>query len=502
MKNAPVFLETINLTKRFGETTAVDKVSLKINKGEIRGLIGENGSGKSTISSMISAIHTVTAGDMLVEGKPYRPKSPTDARHHGISMIVQESGTIETLSVAENIFLGDEQRFSRKRMIDRTAMNKEAAAALAAIGVTEVDVTRPIGIYNFEMRKLIEVARAYYYDPVLFIVDETTTALSHSGREKIYELMAALKEHGKAVLFISHDIPELMETCDVLTILRDGKLVESIGKADFSENKIKQSMVGREIKGDYYRSDYDSAHGDKVMLAAKTVSAEDVRAVDLILHEGEILGLGGLSGCGMHQLGRMLFGLEKPQEGQIRAFDSHTGQLTELTGVRRALECDIGYISKDRDSEALILPASIKDNLTISALRKLGKFILPQAEKNFAAKQVTDLSVRCASINQPVRELSGGNKQKISFGKWIGNGSRILIMDCPTRGVDVGVKTTMYQLIYRLKKEGYAILIISEELPELIGMCDAVIIMKDGRTAARFERSPQLRDTQLIEYMI
>ncbi|MDR2889506.1 MAG: ATP-binding cassette domain-containing protein, partial [Lachnospiraceae bacterium] len=334
-----VFLETVNLSKRFGETLAVDKVSLKINRGEIRGLIGENGSGKSTISSMISAIHTVTAGEMMVEGQPYRPKSPGDAKRNGISMIVQESGTIEALSVAENIFLGDEQRFSRRGMIDRVSMNREADRALMAIGVTDVDVTAMMGTYNFEMRKLIEVARAYYYEPKLFIVDETTTALSHSGREIIYELMEKLKGDGQAVLFISHDIPELMKTCDVLTILRDGKLVESIEAADFSEHRIKQAMVGREIKGDYYRSDYDPAHGERVMLEARGIFGEEVSAVDLTLHEGEILGLGGLSGCGMHRLGRMLFGLDHPSQGEVRAYDKHTGQLEPVTKVDRALKC-------------------------------------------------------------------------------------------------------------------------------------------------------------------
>jgi ribose transport system ATP-binding protein len=497
-----VFLETKGLTKCFGEVLAVDHVSLTIKTGEIRGLIGENGSGKSTISAMISAIHTVTAGEMLIEGKRYRPKNPGDARAGGIAMIVQETGTIDDLAVAENIFLGDEKRFLKKGVINRTALMAEAKRALAKIGVTDIDPARPAAAYSLETRKLVEVARAVYYDPTLFIVDETTTALSHTGRETIYKLMRDLKAKGKAVLFISHDLPELIALCDALTVLRDGRQVDTIEKPDFDEDQIKKAMVGREIKGDYYRSDYDASHGERVVLEARALTGSEIKSVDLTLHEGEIIGIGGLSGCGMHQLGRLLFGIDKAKSGGVTALDAKTGELTAVKDIESALQHSIGYVSKDRDKDALILPASIKDNLAVSALHKMKKIISPRAVKKFAGEQIDSLSIKCSSPNQSVGELSGGNKQKVSFGKWIGNGSKILILDSPTRGVDVGVKTTMYQLIYRLKKAGYAILIISEELPELIGMADSVIVMKDGVIAKRFVRSSALRDTDMIAYMI
>lgn len=500
-KEKEVFFETKKLTKKFGEITAVNQVDMQICTGEIRGLIGENGSGKSTISSMISAIHTVTDGDMVMYGKPYKPRDPGDARAHGIAMIVQEAGTIDALTIAENIFVGDEKRFARYGVINREKMNREAQLALENIGVTDVDVTKPAAAYSFETRKLVEVAKALYYEPVLFIVDETTTALSQSGRKIIYRIIHELRDKGKAVLFISHDLEELMENCDVLTVLRDGKLADTIEKQDFDEGRIKHSMVGREIKGDYYRSDFDGSHGKKIMLEAKNISNADLHDVSLMLHEGEILGLAGLSGCGMHQLGRVLFGLDKVEQGSITAAGKD-GSRVCVSSVQDALECRIGYISKDRDKEALVLPASIKENLVLPNLSRMGAFITPRREREYAGKQIDSLAIKCSSMNQAVGELSGGNKQKVSFGKWIGNDSKTIIMDSPTRGVDIGVKTTMYQLIAKMKKEGYSILIISEEMPELIGMCDRIMVMKDGRITNSFQRSETLSEQQIIEYMI
>ncbi len=495
-----VFFETKNLTKKFGEITAVNNVNMTLRRGEIRGLIGENGSGKSTISSMISAIHTVTGGQMFLEGKEYKPKDPGEAKRNGITMIVQEAGTIDGLTIAENIFLGDEKRFASRGVISKERMNQEALRAMQNIGVTDVDVTKPAFAYSFEVRKLVEVAKALYYDPMLFIVDETTTALSQSGRDAIYKIIHDLKQKGKSVLFISHDLQELMDNCDALTVLRDGVLVDTIEKNEFDEERIKHSMVGRELKGDYYRSDMSPTRSDKVALRVEGATNADISDISFTLHEQEIIGIAGLSGCGMHQLGRAVFGLDKLRSGNITVTEDDA--VGNITSVSDALKYRIGYISKDRDKEALVLQGTIKDNLTLPALAKWGKFILPKKEKDYAKQQIQDLLIKCSSMNQTVGELSGGNKQKVSFGKWLGNDSRIIVMDSPTRGVDIGVKNTMYQLITQMKKDGYAIIIISEELPELIGMCDSILVMKDGRITKCFERSAELTETQIIDYMI
>lgn len=500
-QNNKILFETRGLTKKFGDVVAVDHVDMTIRAGEIRGLIGENGSGKSTISSVISAIHRATEGEMLLNGVVYKPLSATDARAKGITMIVQEAGTAEGLTIAENMFLGEERRFCKHGIVDRKAMNREAQKALEDIGVNDIDVTKAAGAYSFETRKLVEVAKALYHDPLLFIVDETTTALSQYGRSIVYQIIHDLKRKGKAVLFISHDLEELIKNCDVLTVLRDGKLVETIEKADFDESRIKHAMVGREIQGNYYRNDYDGSHGKTVTLEGKNLCNRDLDNVNIVLHEGEVLGIAGLSACGMHQVGRALYGLDKLQSGSIECKNSN-GETVYIHSVKDALACGIGYISKDRDKEALVLPASIKENLVLANLNRMGPFITPKLEKEHARQQIESLEIKCSSMNQPVGELSGGNKQKVSFGKWIGNDSKIIIMDSPTRGVDIGVKATMYQLIAQMKRKGYSILIISEELPELIGMCDAIMVMKNGKVQKIFQRSEELSEQQVIEYMI
>ena len=546
-----IFIETRDLTKHFGEVVAVDAVNIKIELGKVLGLIGENGSGKSTISSMISGIHTITSGEIFLKGQPYKPTDPADARKHGIGMIVQEAGTVDYISVAENIFLGEESKFAKFGIVNRAKLEDEARKALALVGL-EIDVTLPAAAYNFETRKMIEIAKTLYYNPELLIVDETTTALSQDGRNKIHEIMSQFAQEGKAVLFISHDLPELMETCDELIVLRDGQYIAKIDKSEFDEDKIKQTMVGRKIEGNYYRSDYDSSCSDEVALSAENVTTATLKNINLTVHKGEIVGIGGLSGSGMHEIGKLFFGMEKVVSGTVTAYAPkkpnfkerraiHLHRLKDtlvLTGHRvrklfgkgsekpnvdlagktieketvayniknigSAFDAGIGYISKDRDRETLITAATIKENLCLSAPELLNVFgVIPTVrEAEFTQEQVDGLKIKCSSPNQEVRELSGGNKQKVSFGKWIGNRSKILVFDSPTRGVDVGVKTTMYQLLYELKKQNYAILIISEEMPELIGMSDRLIIMKDGEITKEFVRSENLRDTEIINYMI
>jgi len=293
-----------------------------------------------------------------------------------------------------------------------------------------------------------------------------------------------------------------METCDTLTVLRDGKLIATLDKEDFDEDKIKQFMVGREVKGDYYRSDYDGTISDEVVLKVDDLTTGEGMLMNfsMELHKGEILGIGGLSHCGMHELGKAIFGETPVVRGEV--IDVATGQ--KITSARGARNLGYGYVSKDRDKEALVLAQSIEENILVAGYDKInqGPFLLPKAKKRHVDKQVNDLSIKCASPKQDVQYLSGGNKQKVVFGKWVGRGCDILILDCPTRGVDIGVKAAMYQLISNMKKNGTSIVMISEELTELIGMCDRLLILKDGEQAGEFFRSKELSESQIINVMI
>lgn len=495
-----VLIKTNQIVKHFGLTHALNGISIEVRRGEVVGLIGENGSGKSTLSSIISGIYPPTSGSLELKGKPYKPADAVDAQKNGISMITQEMGTLSGIRVADNIFLGKEEFFARRGIVNRKKMYEAAREALGKIGISDIDPEAPIAKYSLEDRKLIEVVRGIYTDPEILIVDETTTALSQKGREIIYRLIEKFRGEDKAVIFISHDLDEIMQVCNKLIVLRDGDFIAQLSREEFEENRIKELMVGRKLTGDYYRSDYDGSFGKDVVLKADRIYAGHIlQDISLELHKGEILGIGGLTDCGMHDLGKVLFGMEKPLYGSVTLGDGK-----EITNAKQAISNRIGYVSKNRDQEALILSASILDNTVLPSLDKIMRtgLILRKDEKNFTNKQVEDLNIKCREIEQDVRDLSGGNKQKVVFGKWLGNESEIFILDCPTRGIDIGVKAFMYQLMYRLKKEGKSIIMISEELPELIGMSDRIMIMKDGKIRKTFNRSEELNESVLIKEMV
>lgn len=493
-----VILKVESINKSFGATKALKEVSLEVKKGEIRGLIGENGSGKSTISSIIAGMQKPDNGIMEYLGEEYSPKTMLDAQEKGISMVLQEMNTIPHMSVAENIFAGQEELFSKFGFVNKKAMIHEADLALRNVGIEHIKASESIDNYGMEDKKLIEIVRAIKEHTNVLIIDETTTALSQTGRSLLYGIMKKLQKEGKAILFISHDLDELLNICNVLTVLRDGVIIGTLNKEEFEPKKIREMMVGREIGDRLYREDYDGSYEDEIVLKLCNITDGNLKDFSLELHKGEILGIGGLSGSGMHEVGRVAFGLNKLFNGEVIVNNK------KIKSPLMAIENNVGYISKNRDKEALILEASIRENIVLPSLNTLSKntFINPKKEKELSKSQIEFLRIKCNDDKQLVSTLSGGNKQKVSFGKWIGKGSSILIMDCPTRGVDIGVKQAMYELMVRLKNEGKSILMITEELSELIGMSDRVLIMKDNKINAEFERSEKLSEKDIIEYMI
>lgn len=500
MSEQEKMIEIRNMDKHFGATIALNNVSFSLERGNVYGLIGENGSGKSTVSSIIAGMQEATRGEMFFNGKPWKPESMLDAQKNGIGMIVQEAGNIENITVAENIFLGHEKNFSSGVFVDKKKMVAAAQKLLDDLGIDGFTADQKTRDLDMQKRKIIEIAKCMYWKPELLIVDETSTALSFEGRTFLYRMMKWQREQNKCVLFISHDLDEMMEHCDKLTVLRDGVIIGTLDRSEYEPSTIRRMMVGREVKGDYYRNDQDGYDQEVVLRADNITTMNDLLCFSLELHKGEILGLGGLSHCGMHTVGRAMFGIEKVLDGQVTTADG-----TKITDADTAIANRIAYVSKNRDSESLGLSATIFENISSTGY-KINQWLLNLISKNKENKYVDDqvkgLSIKCAGKHYNVNTLSGGNKQKVVFGKWVASDAQILILDCPTRGIDIGVKAAMYKLFYEMKKAGKSILLISEELQELIGMCDRILILKDGEIRCEKNRSENITEHSLIDYMI
>ncbi len=494
-----VFLHVQDMYKYFGATHAVDGVTIDVYKGEVCGLVGENGSGKSTLLSLLAGIQRCNSGEMTMEGAAYRPQNLAEANRLGVNMIVQEANTIPGLTVAENMFLGVEEGFVRHGFRNLRKMNQMARQQLDEIGLHDIEPDRDVDGYSMEQRKLIELVKASANRPKLLMIDETSTALSQRGRDELYKLIERTRDSGNSVLLISHDLQEVLRFCDRVIVMRDGKIVATVRAGDVDESSLKNLMVGRELSGRYYREDYDTPVSEEVVLSVRNLRCRDkIEDVSFDLHKGEILGFGGLSESGMHELGKALFGIEYDVSGEITVGGE------KLQGIEAAVRHDIGYVSKNRDTESLFNTADIADNISATCMNLIGKrgFVNQRAVSAFAEDAAKLLSIKMDGVHQVVGTLSGGNKQKVALTKWIVRGTEIFIMDSPTRGIDVGVKSVIYDLMDSLRKQGKSLIVISEELLELIGMCDRILIMIDGRISREFKRDRGLTEETLVQYMV
>ncbi len=496
-----LLLHAEQIDKSFGPTHAVKHVSLDFYEGEIHALIGENGSGKSTFTNMLTGILPIGSGTFTLAGEQVAPKNQVDANHHGIAVVVQEMGTLSGLTVAENMFLGDEDQFIKNGLKNTAAMNRKAQELLDKYGLGYIKATSVIDNYDFEARKLVEIVRSTYFDPKILVVDETTTALSQKGRDKLFEVMRHVRELGHCVIFISHDMAEILEMSDRISILRDGDYITSVESSEVDEDQLKTLMVGREMDDHYYRDDYPDYAVEKpgeIAISMRGVSVPgEIDNVSLDLHKGEILGIGGLSECGMHEVGKALFGASYDRTGEVVLADG-----TQVNDVNTAINHSIAYTSKDRDNESLLINDTIEDNITLPSMRDMGFFLSDKYLRAFAEEYATLMSTKMVGVSQNVSALSGGNKQKVVLARWLGKKSEILILDSPTRGIDIKVKANIYALLEGMRKSGKAILIISEEIMELIGMCDRIYVMKDGKLNGELQRSPELTEQDLISRMV
>ena len=493
-------LRAESISKSFGVTKACQQISFSLSKGEVHGLIGENGSGKSTFASMMCGVYKQDSGSFYLEGKEYEVNTQVEANEKGISIIVQELGTLNGLTVAQNIFLGKEYEFTKYGILSQKKLNDTVNQILKRYGFDFIKANTIIDNYDYETRKLVEIVKATHFDPKIVVVDETTTALSQDGREILYKHINSIKEKGNTVVFISHDLEEVLEKTDRISVFRDGVYVDTVVSSESSEDDLKLLMVGREIDKKYYRTDYGEPVRGEVVLKARDLSVKDkIFNIDLDVHKGEILGIGGLSDCGMHELAKALFCAAYDVTGEIQISGGR-----RINSIPEAIKNNIAYTSKDRDNESVILSSSIKDNICLLSLDQLknGIVVSKKKEQEFAQKYSEQMSVKMQNINQFVSGLSGGNKQKVVLARWLGKDSDILILDSPTRGIDIKVKADIYSLMDDLRKSGKTIVMISEEILELIGMCDRILVLKNGKINKEFLRNKTLAEHDLIHAMI
>ncbi len=489
-----------HIDKRFGMTHAVNDVSINIAAGEVRALIGENGSGKSTFCQMLCGIYTIGGGTFTLDGQQLHIRNQVEANDAGIAIIVQEMGTLSGLTVAENIFLGHEAPFMHMGIKDTRSMNKAAQKLLDDYGFGRIKAGTMIDRYNFEDRKLVEIVKATYFKPKILVIDETTTALSQNGRLELYKIMDQVRADGRSVIFISHDLGEVLTRSDSISILRDGEYIDTVNSADVTEDDLKRLMVGREIGSAYYRADYGTPVSNEVVLSVKGVSVPgEIEDISFELHKGEILGFGGLSECGMHEVGKAIFGASWNRKGSVTLADG-----TAINDIPTAIRHSVAYTSKDRDNESIILNESIRNNVVLPSLDDLANHGILSGRKltEFAKEHATNMQTKMQGVQQFVSDLSGGNKQKVVLARWIGKGSDILVLDSPTRGIDVKVKQAIYALMADMKQKGKSIIMISEEIPELLGMSDRIFVMKDGHINGEFMRDPALSEEDLIAKMV
>ncbi len=495
-------LEIKELSKSFGTTKANQNISLSLERGEVRGLAGENGSGKSTLLSQIAGICQKDTGEMLLNGDSYNPRTPMEAAERKIGIVVQELGVLSTLPAGINVFAGRLNQFSKFGMIQMGKVYEAAQQQFQQWGLPPVPLKKQCGTMPIETRKMIELARALSLEPEILILDEVTQSLSQNNREMLYRLIKILKEKGKTIIMITHDLDEMIELCDKITVLRDGEVVGTKACAGLNSDELKKMMVGREINCAYYREDTCPDYGDEVILKADKLSVpHGIQNVSFELHHGEILGFCGLSDSGIHMVGKTVYGLVRENTGTVTLCRKNIRIKNEQT----ALNHKMAYVPKDRDGEALMMRDSIVNNFvfpSISEMKGFAGFINPKKLNQVTEEGIQKFQVKCNGVHQRMTGLSGGNKQKVNLGRWLRKELDVLILDCPTRGVDVGVKAYIYELMREAKKRGMAILLISDELSEVIGMSDRVVVMRDGSVQGEFLRGEALTQEKLIEVMV
>ena len=475
------FLEMRGITKQFPGVLALDKVSLSIYPGKVLALVGENGAGKSTLMKVLSGVHKMDAGEILLNGKPVTIGNPLASRQMGISIIYQELSVLNNMDIAENIFVGRERK--KNGMVDKKAQHEEARRLLARVGLS-IDTHTRVGKLSTAQKQMVEVAKALSFDAKLIIMDEPTSSLTEKETATLLDIIHKLRDEGVAIVFISHRMNEIFEIADEIAVMRDGQMVKQLPAEGTQEKDVIAAMVGRDVHDLFVKA--EAPIGDVALEVVGLSTKNLLKDISFKVHAGEIVGFAGLVGAGRSEVMRAVFGIDPRETGEIRVH----GKPVRIDSTVEALRAGLGFVPEDRKEQGLILKMSVRHNTSIAALSSVAKgwFIDRGAENALSDEYVAKLRVKTPSNEQKVMNLSGGNQQKVVIAKWMATHPAVLILDEPTRGIDVGAKKEIHALMSELARQGVAIIMISSELPEILGMSDRIYVMHDGRIRGELAR--------------
>lgn len=479
-----LLLEMQQINKSFYHNLVLKDVDFSLHPGEVHALLGENGAGKSTLMKILNGIYQKDQGKILIQGKEVKIDSPSEAIKLGIAMIHQELNLVPELTVMENIYLGRESSFGKAGWISWKAMKQAANKWLASLGVN-IEPTAVVGKLSIGQQQMVEIVKSLTYHAKILVLDEPTAALTNKEIETLFTTIHSLKRQGVGLIYISHRMEEIFEICDRITVLRDGKYVGTRKSSETTMDELVTMMVGREITS-WYPTRNDIVGSERLRVEGLSKKGQ-VENITFTIKSGEILGVAGLMGSGRTEMADLLFGKEQMETGKI-FIDGKEVQITQPTD---AIDAGISYVTEDRKKQGLILSMSMEENLVLSQLAKKSKYmwINRKETKSLADGLIREMSIRPAKPDMEVGHLSGGNQQKVVMGKWLATKPKILILDEPTRGVDIGAKAEIYRMMNTLAKEGVSILFISSDLPEVLNMSDRIIVLYEGKMNGEFTRA-------------
>ena len=498
-----------SITKKYPGTVALDRVNLDIYPGEVVGLVGENGAGKSTFLKIVMGIEQPTAGDMEMYGEAYRPRTPIEANRHGIGMVFQEQSLIQNLTIGQNVFFGQEEKYTKFGVLNKKKMNEDAREVIDAMGLADIRVDKKVNSLDFATRQMIEIAKVFNVakredgKACIILLDEPTSVLSESEVQNLFKNINRITAKGNSVVFISHRLDEVLKISNRIYIFKDGRNVCEIDEQDANENILYEKMVGKTATGEYYKVDQQIIPEKTELLRTQDLGKRGYfRDINFTLHKGEVIGICGVIGSGKEELCDVICGDDVATDGELYV----RGQEVSFKQPYQALKCGVLSIPKERREEGLISDKAIYENISMSNYKRVSKngLISLAEERKQAGKYLKELEIKAPSIGQQVGFLSGGNAQKVVFARVLASNAEILVLNHPTRGVDIGAKGELYSLIRDITAQGKGVILLGDTLDECIGLSNRLLVMKDGEITQEFDAPPDHKPEQIdiVKYMM